>query len=147
MPHPNDDFHIFVGSEHMFFGLARPFHVIRSELEETLRAQVPSSRIHSIVADGEPKFLTLGRKLEDDEGKMVVTHYGVCFQCTIDVESDEHREPDLRCTMTLCVGGLDKPGGARMQTWMHLHVDTDAAFERETFEQRFLEFRAADEAR
>ena len=130
----------------MFFGLSQPFEVIREELESCFVEQVPSSRLHSIVADGQPKFLTMGHRHEDDEEKVVVTHYGVCFQATIDVESEGHREPELRCTMTLCVGQLDQPGEERMQTWMHLHTDADAAFEEEAFKERFLDFRDATEA-
>lgn len=141
MTDTRDDFAIFEGLEHMFFGLDEPFAVIREELEAMFRQQVPSSKLNSITARGEPRFLTLGRRLEDDEDKIVVTHYGVCFQCTVDVESDDHREPELACTMTLAFGDIDAPGEQRMQTWMDLHADADPAFEEDAFKAKFLEFR------
>jgi hypothetical protein len=143
---PRDDFGVFEGSEHMFFGLDRPFAVLREELESMFRQQVPSSRLNAIVADGEPKFLSLGRRLEDDEDKLIVTHYAVCFQSTIDVEADDHREPELRCTMTIAFGDIDRPGEQRMQAWMDVHADADPAFEDEAFKSKFLAFRYGDEA-
>lgn len=141
-----DDFSIFAETEHMFFGLAEPFTVIREELEEVFVSQVESSRLHAITARGEPKFLTMGYRSEEDEDKVVVTHYGACFQALVDVENDEDREPELPITMTLCVGKLDQPGSESMQTWVHVLDDADAAFEQETFEQRFMAFREAADA-
>ncbi len=141
-----DDFSIFEGTEHMFFGLAEPFAMIREELEEVFVSQIESSRVHAIIAKGEPKFLTIGYRSEPDEGKVVVTHYGVCFQANIDVENDDDRVPELPLTMTVCVGRLDQPGEESMQTWVHLLEDADGAFEQETFEQRFMEFKDAVDA-
>jgi hypothetical protein len=35
-----DDFGVFEGSEHMFYGLSDPFALIRAEVESSLKAQV-----------------------------------------------------------------------------------------------------------
>ncbi len=137
---PRDDFSPFEGSEHMFFGLDDPFGYIRQHLEEVLTSQVPSTRINSIRCHGEPKFLTLGRKLEDDPDKVVVTYCASCFQCTIDVETDEHRE-QLPSTVTLCLGEIDRADDQRAQLFLHIYHDADPAFEEDEFRARFLEFR------
>jgi hypothetical protein len=144
MSDPRDDFGIFAETTHMFFGVDEPFAMLRSELEDMFRQQIASSRINAIKTVGEPKFLTMGHRLEGDEDKVVVTHYGVCFQCSIDVETDDHREPELWCTMTVAFGDLDQPGDERMQAWMDIGGDADAAFEEEAFKGKFLEFRYAD---
>lgn len=146
MSDPRDDFGCFAGSEHMFFGIREPFGLIREQVENMFRSQVASSRIHSIRAEGEPKFLTIGRRSEPDDGMVVVSHFAMCFRCSVDVESDEHREPALRCTMMMAFGDVDKRGEARMRAWMDLHADADAAFDDEVFRQRFLEFRYALDA-
>ncbi|PRQ08512.1 hypothetical protein [Enhygromyxa salina] len=141
MTDTRDDFSSFAETAHMFFGIDAPFVMIREELEKMFCQQVPDSRINSITCDGEPKFLTLGRRAEPDAEQVVVTHYGVCFQCTIDIETNEHHEPALRCTMTLAFGDIDKSGEERMQAWMNLHDDADPAFDEEVFKQKFLGFR------
>ncbi|NVB38007.1 hypothetical protein G6O69_09200 [Pseudenhygromyxa sp. WMMC2535] len=141
---PRDDFSIFADSVHMFFNVSEPFVMLRAELEDMFRQQIASTKVLAITCEGEPKFLTLGRRLEHEEGeKVVVTHYGVCFQCSVDVETDEHREEGLRCTMTLAIGELDRPGEERMQAWMDVHEDADAAFSEEVFRDKFLGFRGA----
>lgn len=143
---PRDDFSSFAETAHMFFGVAAPFEMIREELENMFCAQVPDSRINTIRCEGEPKFLSIGRRVERDEEQVVVTHYGVCFQSTIDIETDDHHEPALRCTMTLAFGDIDQPGEERMQTWMDVHDDADPAFDDEAFKAKFLEFRYSSDA-
>lgn len=138
-----DDFAIFADSTHMFFGVDEPFAMLRSELESMFRQQIASSRVNAIKAVGEPKFLTMGHRLDGDDDKVVVTHYGVCFQCVIDVETDDHRERELWCTMTVAFGEIDQPGEERMQSWMDLQADADPAFEEDAFKAKFLEFRYA----
>ena len=72
---PTDDFGAFAGKEHMFFGLAEPYTMIRADLESGLRKQVPDSVLERIETHGEAKFLTLGRKTADPS-KVVVAHFG-----------------------------------------------------------------------
>lgn len=141
MADPRDDFSPFRESAHMFFGMQDPFGFVRRSLEDALKEQVPSTRILAIRCHGEPKFLTLGQRLEDDAGKIVVTQWATCFQCRIDVETDDHAE-ELPTTVTLCAGDLDEPGAERTRLFVDVFEDADAAFEEEAFKERFLEFRS-----
>lgn len=137
---PRDDFSSFAGVEHMLFGLDDPFVLIRAEIEAGLTRQVPSTRVESIRCTGEPKFLTIGRRREDDPGKVIVTHFASCFRCTIDVASDTRAE-SLVATVTLCFGEVDQPGAERMRSFIDVHDDAESAFDDAAFQQRFLEFR------
>ncbi|NJK32960.1 MAG: hypothetical protein HC927_11430 [Deltaproteobacteria bacterium] len=143
MPDPRDDFSPFAGNEHMFFNLDDPFAFIREQLEQVLQQQVPSTRIEAIRCHDEPKFLTLGRKLADEPGQMIVTHYASCFQCRITVHTDDHDEV-LPATVTLCVGDIDEPGAERSQLFLHIYHDAKPAYEDDEFRTRFLEFRHAE---
>ena len=80
---PADDFRIFEGTEHMFFGLPDPFAVIRQETEAGLKRQVADTELISIVAHGEPKFIATGTKSED--GTMHATDFGFSFRATMTV--------------------------------------------------------------
>jgi hypothetical protein len=140
---PRDDFSSFAGVEHMLFGLDDPFVRIRAEIEASLTKQVPSTRVESIRCTAEPKFLTLGRRREDEPGKVIVTYFANCFRCTIDVATDTRAE-SLIATVTLCFGEVDQPGAERMCSFIDLNDDAEPAFEDAAFQQRFLEFRNAE---
>src|SRR5687767_2460431 len=91
---PEDDFSAFQGQEHMLFGLRDPFGLIRSEVEEGLRQQVPDTVVVSIETRGEPKFLTLGRKV-DDGAQLVVTHFAFAVRARLTVLFDEQRRGEV----------------------------------------------------
>lgn len=137
---PRDDFSIFDDHAHMFFNLKDPFELIRDQVEETLRAQVEGTQVASIRAHGEPKWLTLGRKVPDQPDKVAVGHFALCFLCSIAVESPGHAE-SLEAAVTLAFRDIDRPGEERMRLWMDLFADAEAAHRDETLEERFLAFR------
>ena len=136
---PRDDFSLFADCEHMFFGLSEPYALIRHEIETILGRQVPGTDIRSIRGRGEPKFLTLGRKRGEEPDQMIVTHYGVCFQAELEVLAGTYQER-LPATMTLLLGDIDRSGEQRVRVSLDLHGDAEAAFDDETFKQRFLAF-------
>lgn len=139
----SDEFKIFEGSEHMFFGLSDPFAWIRESVERMLGEQVADTSVESIVAFGEPKWRTLGRKQDDDPNKIVVTAFAFCFRATVAVQSPSANET-LDATFTACFKGL---GGTAAEptsrTWLDLHGDAESRFTDDAFEERFLEFRYA----
>jgi hypothetical protein len=137
---PRDDFSPFDDSTHMFFGLTDPFAYIRRRIESVLAQQVPGTRVHSIRCHGEPNFLTIGRKLEEDPENVVVTYWATCFRCEIAVESPDQKA-ELPSTITLCAGQIDEPGQERTQLFLDLFDDADKAFEEAFFKERFVEFR------
>lgn len=139
----SDDFGIFDESQHMFFGLSDPSAWIRESIESMLSSQVPDTDVESIAAYGEPKWLTLGRKKEDDPNKVIVTAFAVCFRATVRARTPRATE-DLEATFTGCFKGLG--GGSSepsSRTWLDLHADAETAFDEEALQARFLEFRYA----
>jgi hypothetical protein len=138
---PRDDFGVFTGNEHMFYGLADPFALVRAEVERSLRAQMADTVVDSITAHGEPKFLTLGRKVGDGS-KMVVTWFGTCFAARIAVSYDTGRKHErLAATFTLLIGRIDEPGKERARTFLDVHADAERGFTDETFQARLMAFR------
>jgi len=133
-----DDFRIFEGSEHMFHGLDDPYGYVRKEIEKGLSAQVPGTTVPSLRAHGEPKWLTIGKRLDGEPEKIAVTGYAVCFHLTIEAATPQ-RTHTLEATFTLAFAVFDAE--ARVRPWIDLHDDADAAYEDETIKTRFLAFR------
>ena len=137
---PRDDFGVFAGSEHMFFGMVDPFGAIRSELADQLARQVPDTTIDSIRTYDTPKWLTIAKRVEQD---MVVAYFGVCFRARVRVTLGYGHE-DLDATLTFLFGRWDEPQSQRLRTYFDLHGDADRGFTDELFRERFLAFRADD---
>jgi hypothetical protein len=133
-----DDWSAFAGQEHMFFGLDEPFALIRREVEEGLRRQVADTSVVAIRTTGEPRFLTLGKKTDDN--KMIVSFFGFAVQAEIEAatEGTSHR---LDATLTHVFGRVDERGHETQRCWIDLGPDAADAFEENTFQARFLEFR------
>ena len=136
---PADDFRIFEGTEHMFFGLPDPFAVIREETEAGLKRQVADTELISIVAHGEPKFIATGAQSPD--GTMHATDFGFCFRATMTVAFNQGRSEEvLEAALTFLFGGLNRREGVRLKTHSDLHAEADRNFREELFEQRFRAF-------
>jgi hypothetical protein len=141
---PRDDFTAFAGNEHMFFGLVDPFLMVRSEVENSLKAQVADTVVDAIAVHGTPKFLTLGRKIEDGK-QMVVTYFGTCFSARINVRYDAGRKrEELGATFTLLLGRVDEPGKQVARTFLDVHADAARGFTDESFQARFMKFRRGE---
>lgn len=139
---PRDDFTAFADSEHMFYGLHDPFVLIRDETTRALREQVPDTHVESIAVVGKPKWLTIGRRLDEGD-QIVVTYFGVCFQARIAVAFGDGHE-NLEATVTFLFGRWDTPEEQRLRTYFDLAADAVCGFEDDTFRARFLAFREAD---
>lgn len=139
---PRDDFSIFADSEHMFFNLKDPFALIREQVEGALRRQIADTQVLGIRCFDEPKWLTLGRKIEDDDSKVVVGHFAVCFRCHVKVLAGGGEE-QLDAAITLLFRDIDRPGAERMALSMDLFADATRAFDDAVFRERFIEFRHA----
>lgn len=139
---PTDDFGAFAGKEHMFFGLAEPYTLIRAELESGLRKQVPDSVLERIETHGEAKFLTLGRKTPDPS-KVVVAHYGfsVLARLSVSYAAGAKREV-IETAITFLFVNVDLPGEEKFRTHFDLHGDVARNFTDERFQEWFLSFRA-----
>jgi hypothetical protein len=139
---PRDDFTIFEGAEHMFFGMVDPFGAMRSELTDQLRKQVADTEVESIRCEGEPKWLTIGKRGEDTT-QLVVTYFGVCYRARVVVAVGYGRE-QLVATLTFLFGRWDDPIQQRCRTHFDFHGDAETAYADDRFRERFLAFRADD---
>lgn len=138
---PDDDFSAFRGQEHMFFGLRDPFGLLRREVEDALCEQVPDTEVLSIATHGEPKFLTLGRKADDE--RVIVTHFAFAVQAKVTVLFDERRKGEvLEALVTLLFGGVDT-SEKRYRRYFDVHEEATRCFDDAVFKERFLAFRAA----
>lgn len=136
---PDDDFSAFHGHEHMFFGLRDAFGLIRSEVEDALRQQIADTEVLSIATLGEPKFLTLGRKV--DGGEMVVTHFAFAVRAKLTVLFDERRKGELiEALLTFLFGDVDT-NEKRFRRFIDVHAEAERSFEDAAFKERFLAFR------
>lgn len=143
---PEDDFSAFQGSEQMFFGLRDPYGLIRGEIESTLREQVPDTLVASIAITEKPKFLTLGRRGDDDQ-LAIVTHFGFCARAKLAVLFDEQRKGELiEATLTFLFGNVDVPGSQTFRRYLDLHAEADGHFDDEVFKRRFMSFRGSAQA-
>lgn len=140
---PRDDFRAFADHEHMFFGLHDPYRMIREELLEILRRQVPDSVLDGIVVRDQPKFLTIGKKT-DDAQKVIVAHFGFCISTLLAVShAGGTRRDRLPATATFLFGQVDRPGAERMQIHLDLAADAEPAFDDTVFQDRLRAFRAS----
>lgn len=138
---PRDDFRAFAEVEHMFYGLADPYRLIRSETEAGMRRQVSDTEIDSIVCAPGVKFLTLGRKIEDG-ARMIVTFFGFCVRTRIALRYAAGTEHDeLDATLTFLFGRIDEPGAQVSTVHFDLHGDAERALDDTVFQQRFVAFR------
>lgn len=138
---PRDDFGAFAGTEHMMFGLSDPFGLIREETEKGLRRQVPDTILERIATQGEPKFLTLGKKVGDGS-QIVVSHFGFCVRARLSVSYEGGtRHEEIESLLTFLFGEVDQPGAERCRTHFDLHGDAERNFTGDAFRARFIAFR------
>jgi hypothetical protein len=142
-----DDFSAFAGREQMFFGLRDPYGLIRGEVEQALREQVPDAEVIAITTQAEPKFLTLGKQGEPDPA-LVVTHFAFCFRASLTVLFDAGRKGEvLHATLTFMFADVNVRGRERVRTHFDLHAEAERSYlDEELFKRRFLAFRGLSTA-
>jgi hypothetical protein len=138
---PRDDFSVFAGNEHMFFTLRDPYRMMRDEVEAGLRRQVADTEITAIACSDTPKYLTLGRKIDDDT-KIAVTYFAFCVRARIALTYDGGQQRDeLPATLTFLFGRIDEPGRETSRVYIDVHGDAERSFTDDMFQQRFVAFR------
>jgi len=139
---PRDRFEAFAGKEHMFFGLADPFAFIRGKIENALARQVADTVVDAIVTEGEPKFLTLGRNVEDGK-QLLVTWFGCCVRAKIFVSYDANQKHELMPAAITCLFGRWDEGEDRRLAQFHVdvHDGAERAYDDGFFKNRLMEFR------
>lgn len=137
---PRDRFDGFTGEEHIFLILDDPLALIRAEVEHGLREQIADTELDAIVMDGEPKVLTVGQRVGEEDA-ITVQHVGFCLRARLAVHHGGGRE-ELDSTLTFLFGHLDRPGQQQLRTYFDLQGDAPAAFTDETFDERFEQLRS-----
>jgi hypothetical protein len=139
MSETEDDFQIFGGQEHMFFGIANPYEFIRYEIEEALRNAPPHLKVEQIAAYGNPKWVTLVRQA-DAGGNAPISHYGVSFKAKLIVSHPQALANGVvDVVMTFFFGNIDRPE-PRKKSIFDLK-NTEHKFRDELFTERFIAFR------
>ena len=138
---PADDFGVFAGSEHMFFGLRDPFALVRAETEAGLRQQVADTALDAIKTFDTPKFLTLGRNISGGK-KILVTHFGFCVRAELHVSyAGGSKHEMIDATLTFLFANVERRGTEQCRTSFDLHAEAQQHFTDDVFRQRFLAYR------
>lgn len=138
---PADDFGVFAGNEHMFFGLRHPFVLIRTQTEAELGRHTTGTALDALKTFDAPKFLTLGRKTADGS-RVLVTHFGVSVRAKLHVARDGGSVREIiDAVLTFLFANVDQLGAERFRTHFDLHAAAEAHFTQDVFYERFLIFR------
>jgi hypothetical protein len=134
-----DDFRVFDGQEHMFFGIANPWGFIRYEIEEALRSSPPHFQVEQITAYDTPKFLTLCREADAD-GNATISHYGFSFKAKLKVSHPQvGTDVVMDMIMTCFFADIDQPKPRKVAIFDL--KNTEGKFTDEIFTERFIQFR------
>lgn len=117
---PMDDFSQLKKTEHMLKWFADdPYSTLRSSIEDSLKQQVPDSRLTALRVLSEPQWLTGGLPSESDTNKIILVRSGVAFEVALTVESGGQSH-QLSGVYTWVSVHLDKPGQHKQRVWMDL---------------------------
>ena len=118
--HTMDDFTKLKKTEHMLKWFADdPYAAIRSSVEDTLKQQVPDSRLVTLGVLSEPQWLTGALPSEGGSSKAILVRSGVAFEFALTVES-QGRSHQLFGVFTWVAVHLNKPGQHKQRVWMDL---------------------------
>jgi hypothetical protein len=136
-----DDFGPLVAAGHWLGWLpGDPVSAVRVTLEELITDQVPGSVVEWVKVIDEPAFLTGGRRLPDDPGRIIATRAALALPVALGVRAPYSGPETLVGVFSWAASGLDGPGDRRDQVWI------DLGMERTEAEQLLRErIRAVDE--
>ncbi|GAA3544676.1 hypothetical protein [Kribbella ginsengisoli] len=117
---PRDDFSALTEPDHWLEWLGDdPGQVVRDSIEMSLAAQVAGAEVQWLRFTGEPSFVTGGKPVEDDPGKVRVVRTGLAVQFVLSVQQPSGEREVLTGVYTLAVAGMDEPE-ARERSWLDL---------------------------
>jgi len=137
---PRDDFRVLQDSEHMLFGLDDPYGVIRREVARYLQTVTPDLEVERIACHGDPKWLTITRRLGTTT-TMTVTGFGLCLHATI-TSGVGYASDQAAAVITLLCVRWDEPARELVRAFVDLGADGEAGFTDEAFQHRLLAFRS-----
>ena len=137
-----DDFTPLTEPDHYLGWLGDdPAAAVREQIEGVLRQQVATAKLDWVRLVGEPEFLTGGRRMPDDLGKLILTRAALAVPFTLQVSS-EGRTDLLRGVFSWVAVGLDG-GQRRDRTYFDLDAEMDRA--KEQLVERIYELGAPQE--
>jgi hypothetical protein len=126
----SDDFQPLTASDHWLGWLGDdPAKAVRGEIEGILQQQVPTATLEWVRLVDKPYFLTGGRKLPDDPGKMIVTRAALAIAFELQVRSAD-RVDRLHGVFSWVASGLD--GKRRDRVYFDLDAELRGASEQLT---------------
>jgi len=130
-----DDFAPLTTSDHWLGWLGdNPARAVRSEIELILRQQVSTAHLEWVRLLGKPHYLTGGRKLPDDPGKVIVTRAALAVPFELQVRSAGGVE-EVRGVFSWVASGLD---GTRRDR-VYFDLDAELAWASEQLTLRIYE--------
>lgn len=135
-----DDFSVFAGNVHMFFGVREPFLYMREQTEACLRGQNSDVVLTALKAYGVPRFYTMGQQTADGK-TILVTHFGTCVRAKLYVRHDQECGSEMDATLTFLFGDVHLSGQEKYRCHFDFGEDAEKAFAEKAFHERFLVFR------
>jgi len=104
-----------------------PAQAVRDTMEEVLRDQVPTAKLLRLQLHDEPKFLTGGRRSEDDDNKIVVVRAALAVGFDLDVDDGQGSIEHLTGVFSWVAAGLDTVAGRLDRTYFDLDMNLEQA--------------------
>lgn len=102
-----DDFSPLTKPDHYLGWLGDdPARAVRGEIEHSLQQQVPTAALRWVCLQGEPYFLTGGRRPPDDPDRLILTRAALAVSFELEVDASEKTE-QLRGVFSWVAAGLD----------------------------------------
>jgi hypothetical protein len=106
-----------------------PGRSIRTELEQTLAAQVAGAVVDWLKVVDEPVFLTVGVRSSSDPDHLIIRRVALAVVFALRVRAPARRAEILTGAFSWAAVGLDRPGGRRDRTWLDLGMSRAQAEE------------------
>lgn len=127
---PQDDFTKLASTDHWLDWLGDDLAAaIRESVAEIIDNQVPGATVRSMKITDEPRYLTAGRRAQDDPDRLIVTRAALACSFAIGVDSPAGRYDILWGVYSIAIAGLDRGGHVRSQAWFDLWTALDTAEE------------------
>jgi hypothetical protein len=128
---PTDDFTKLIEMDHWWGWLPdEPAAAIRASIADVLTQQVPGAVLEWVKITGKPEVVTGGRRVAEDEGRIILVRTGLAVPFALSVKDPDNRREVLWGVFTWAASGLDGSTERRDRVWFDLHVGLEWAKQR-----------------
>jgi len=125
---PKDDFVKLTESDHWLDWLGEePAVAVRRSIQDIVAEQVPGAELEWLKIVDAPRYLTMGRRHQGGEERVIVTRAAIALAFAVSVASPGRRREILDGTFTWIAINLDEPGTRKDRVWFDLRTDLDWA--------------------